>query len=119
MTTKVFITGDRSVDPVTAFGVTLPVLAGLVNSFGADVGFATGSMNSGVERAVRYILPGVTEFPHVNTDEGYIDFDARHKQVIEDADYVVFIHSDPLASRIGKSLVDIVPEDRLQMVTSF
>lgn len=116
--TTIFITGDRSVDPLSAVGATVQVVSQLVseaNEAGTELKFLTGSIPTGIERAVRYLLDA-DEVPHVNTAEGYIDFDERHDRVAQVADKVVFLHGDPLNSRIGASLVGHIPANKLVFV---
>jgi hypothetical protein len=108
----VFITGDRSLNPVIAANAVLSVISQLLDQE-PEIEIGTGDLEGGVERAVRYFLPNAIEVKHNITDAGYVDFDERHKRVAGTFDRVVFIHPDPLGSRIGKSLVETVPESQL------
>lgn len=112
--TDIFITGDRSVDPLTAIPMVLKALehSGVQES---DT-LATGSMEFGIERAVRYLLRA-DQLVYSTNDEGKPDFDGLFEVVAKTFDKVVFVHSDPLASKIGASLVKVVPADKLVFVT--
>jgi hypothetical protein len=112
--TSYFVTGDRGLDPLTAINETIRGLtqAGLT----PEDTLYTGSFKTGIERAVRYLFPSVTEIVHSDTDEGYADLAGRDEIVTQTVDRVVFIHSDPLASRIGRSLVDHITADKLVFV---
>lgn len=109
--TSYFITGDRSLDPITAFAVTYSSLATLKLTR-EDTVF-TGMFDTGVERAVRYLFPSAEVILHDVTADGHVDLDLRNKVILETVDQVVFVHSDPFNSRIGRSLVDSIPAARL------
>lgn len=117
-----FITGDRSIHPGAAAGLTNLVL---LKEFVADssVQFATGTEN-GVEAAVRFgaEAAGLTvltfETPSVEGHPEWKDF-AKRVQNVLDADpsaRFVVIHGSPENSRITKALCEMVPEDQLQIV---
>lgn len=106
----IYITGDRSLDPITAVTLVNVILTKIghelsqTGSPGAR--FVTGNSKSGIERAVRYMLPEpVLDVMHydINAD-GKPEFDEIHKIIAPNIDEVYFIHNDPLSSRIGKSL---------------
>lgn len=104
--TTIFVTGDRSLNPVTAFGIVAPVVNKLITDHPEGVRFVTGDALSGIERAMRYVIPD--HFIHVitrTTDaEGHTDWDASAKEAAGLADMAVVIHTDPLSSRLAKSV---------------
>lgn len=110
--TKVFITGDRQIDPITSAMVTVKVLQRLAKKFG-KVEVYTGCFETGIERAVRYVIKDAEVIFHDLDDAGYANLDARHATVKDTVDVAVMIHSNPLQSRIGKSLADHFPGDNL------
>lgn len=116
--TKVFVTGDRSVDPVTAAMVTAAQIAKFIKikGEGEKVEFYTGDFETGIERAVRYLVKDANVIFHDNDAEGHPDLEARHKIAAETADFALMIHPDPLKSRIGKSLAGHFPGDKLILV---
>lgn len=109
-----FITGDRSNDMLNTGFVAVEMLRALAK--GEDL--MTGD-NAGVERFVRDIAAHaevpllVVESPR--TEQGYVDWDKRHTAFTDEV-RVLFIHNDPQASRIGRSLLQNLPEDRLQLL---
>lgn len=112
---KVMITGDRSLLGHNAAAVA----AGIIGQLGYECAVAedklelyTGELD-GFEAAVRLIAGGLGMLcTLVPTGDG---FDSRHELVNSFMDKVVFIHGDPLASSIGKSLVKEIDEDKLVM----
>lgn len=107
---RVFITGDRSVNPVIAPMLLNMALQRAVATWGptyGDLEFSTGDQ-AGVEAAVRYLLPASkVEFAEVPTpttaDGDHPDFDARHALARHTCDAVLVVHGDPMSSRIAKS----------------
>jgi hypothetical protein len=111
----VFITGDRSLDALNPGFVAVEMLRALAK--GEDI--MTGD-NGGVEAVVR-TLAEQAEFPVIvvaspKNEAGYTDWDARH-QGLSDEVRVLFVHSEPMSSRIGHSLVASLPEERVQMLS--
>lgn len=112
--TTFFITGDRSLDPLTALTLTLPVITEHVKDGDSVV---TGSLPTGVERAVRYLFLQAGVMQYSSTDDDRPDFEGMFKIVNRtDVDKVLFIHPDPLASRVGAALVATIDPDKLEMV---
>lgn len=111
---KFFLTGDRSLDPVTSVAAAVQVIAALPVADVTDV--YTGDLN-GVERAVRYLLPGVNVIESLATDDGKPNLNERHERVRSLVDGAVLIHPDPLDSRIYASLVEFFGDEDLQVVT--
>lgn len=114
---KIFITGDRSMDPVLAVRVVDQVLRGLVSENHGDLAIATGNLSAGVERAVRYLLPDqmANVFPYEHTEDGRVDFEEMFKDLGTESDEIVFVHGDPSSSRIGKALFATVPSEKITM----
>lgn len=115
---KIFITGDRSMDPLSSVSAVMVSLAkadedGVVLD---DADVFTDSYETGVSRAVRYLLVQAQTVDPNLTDEGYVDMDELYTRVSEDVDKVYFVHSDPLGSRIGAALVKNVSPDKLVIV---
>jgi hypothetical protein len=114
---KIFITGDRSMDPVKAAGAVEAVIKDLIDQNNGDLAVATGNLAGGVERAVRYLLPegDVNVFPYEQTADGHVDFDEMFAALADESDEIVFVHMDPASSRIGKALFKIVPSEKITM----
>lgn len=93
----VFITGDRSVDPINAVIVAGIALAALP----PDAPVSTGSLG-GLEAAVRYLRPDATVYP-LNGDVSPQTLDERHERALLDEPQALLIHGDPLGSKIGAS----------------
>jgi hypothetical protein len=108
--TKFFVTGDRSVDPMTSLLMLTSGLeqAGFVS--GQD-SVATGTVEHGIERAARYL--GADTYTAGTESDGRTNWDVRHVQVVSDFDKVLFVHLDPTSSTIGKSLAALVPDEQL------
>jgi hypothetical protein len=112
---RLLITGDRTLSPVYPTMVLVEMLRAVSN--GQDI--ITGT-NDGVEALVRSagqeadVPVAVIENP--TTPEGWIDWDARHAGISEDTTVLV-IHADVHESRVGKSVLNTVPEDRVKLVT--
>lgn len=119
---KHFITGDRAVEPS---GAIVPVLCIMLRIAVGDPGatFATGD-NQGVETVV--IGAGLLANVEVEVvtspygEDGKVDWDARHESLVQvDGLVFDFIHSDPLSSRIGKSLERIAGPRVTHQIGSF
>ena len=118
---KFFITGDRS---RRMMPLEVPLVAGLLagimqsnwaaKATGQDealIEIVTGD-NTGVEQVVRDLLETLGATCHVvptgvDPDTQEPAWDVRHEVVNALADKVVFIHTAPLESSIGKSLEQI------------
>lgn len=119
---RIFITGDRSIDPGTAVPlVTLVLLKELVplGIMPGEVTIVTGE-NGGVEEAVRFVTNVVglnTEVLHNAVgDNGYTDWDARHDIVDRTCDRALAFHPDVHSSRITKSLLARVAENKVEVI---
>lgn len=114
---KIFITGDRSMDPVKAAGAVEAILKDLIVQNDGDLAVATGNLAGGVERAVRYLLPeaDVNVFPYEQTADGLINFDEMFAALADESDEIVFVHMDPQSSRIGKAIFAHVPSEKIRM----
>lgn len=125
--TTVFLTGDRSMNPLLAVSVAGQLLAeiGAANAIATLTGndpiaIATGD-NAGFERAIRDVLEGLGATPTVvptgtDPDTGKPAWDIRHEVVNALADRVVFIHTDPLSSSLGASLMKVCG-DKVELPT--
>lgn len=116
-----FITGDRAVPaPYAIPAVAMLMLKIMSDDPGAT--FATGD-NQGVESAVSLValtagieLPTVIESPR--TEAGKVDWDARHAAVLADPNVKIhFVHSEPLSSHIGASLLAFADSGRVDFVS--
>lgn len=94
----VFLTGDRSLDKVTA----VVAAAAVLSTLDEGTGVATGRLG-GFEAAVRYLVPDAAIYG--TTDTADESLDARHAAAAADMNEAVVFHTDPLASRITKSAV--------------
>lgn len=117
MTKNIFITGDRSMDPVAAAGAVDAILKDLVRINNGDIAIGTGSCAGGVERAVRYLVPEQAQnIAHYELDtEGNIDFESGLREIADVTDQVVFLHLDPLSSRIGRAIANVFPTEKVSM----
>lgn len=114
-----YLTGDRSIDPANAVAMVGKAVAQLhFENKGEELQFVTGTEPGGVEFAARFVLPAgalnVVERP--KTEEGWTNWDASHKDLVSKVDAAVVLHGDPLASRIGKSVSDVFPEDKVRFL---
>lgn len=114
---RVFITGDRQASPALAGQVAMQMLS----AAGTGREVMTGTSDTGVEAFVRTIgaqagFPvEVVENPR--TEDGqYVDWDARHQALADAGDVtVVGIHGDPQSSRILRSVIAVVPDERVEL----
>ena len=123
---KVFITGDRSMPldvAVVHAARAIGMLAAEATLGDDTILFATGE-NRGFEEGVRRIgkalgidLNIIENLLDTSGEVPKIDWDARHTTVAKWYDRVVVIHSDILVSRIGASCVQVVPEEKLLLLT--
>lgn len=119
MSKTFYLTGDRSMDPInSAVFVGKAVTQILFENEGEPVTFITGNAPSGVEQAVRFIVPPskLTVLERGKTPEGYIDFDASHKKIADIVDKAIVLHGDPLGSRIGQSVVSNFADDKVRFL---
>jgi hypothetical protein len=107
----VFLTGDRSLDKVTAVVAAAAVLSTLPE----DTEVATGRLG-GFEAAVRYLVPDAAIYGTADTADESLD--ARHVAAAEDMSEAVIFHTDPLASRIFKSAARTWGDDALTIYPS-
>lgn len=110
MTTTVFITGDRSQAPIPAAQIVQLVLAQILTEQtekNEPVQFMTGNASSGIERAVRYMLPEgyVQVVSYSITDDNHVDFDETYSVIADSVDKAIVIHTDPLNSRLAKAVM--------------
>lgn len=121
MTKVIYITGDRSIDPLTSVSLVNIVLSKIHHAEmvekGDGVRFMTGNSKTGIERAVRYLLPEpVVDVIHYDLNaDGKPEFDESFKVVAPMVTEVFFVHPDPLASRIGKALHQHVDSAKIHM----
>lgn len=103
--TKIFLTGDRSMDQMTSLVATMAALNGLVEEFGLLPEIATGDSLTGIESAVRFVLPGVRVFKSDMGSDGKPDLDARHAEAAVLFDRVLVVHTEPFESSIYRSAI--------------
>jgi hypothetical protein len=111
---KIYLTGDRSMNPVIAVAAAAQVAAMLPVEDVTDL--YTGDLG-GFESAVRYLVPGVNIVESLATDAGKPDLHELHGRVRPMVDAAVLVHPDPLDSRVYASLVEFFEDDALQVVT--
>lgn len=117
MTKRFYITGDRSAHPLTAVQVVAATLANLaMENKGEPFAIVTGNAPTGIESAVRYLVPkqACKVFERELNAEGKVDFDTQHILIKDDVDEVVFLHTDPLGSTVGKSVAKIFDADKVR-----
>lgn len=115
---KIFITGDRSMEAFAAVGIVNAVIEDLRRAnAGTVIGIGTGNCAVGIERAVRYMTPVGSEnvVSYTLDGEGNVDFEEAFRDLAEHVDEVVFIHTDPLSSRIGRALAATFPPEKILM----
>jgi predicted nucleic acid-binding protein len=107
--TVVYITGDRSMDAMTAFSITATIVNHELTAHPEGLRFVTGNANTGIERAMRYLVPEafIKVIERETAPEGHVDFDKANVLAAAEADYAVVIHPKPLDSRIAKSVAKI------------
>jgi hypothetical protein len=117
MTKTLYITGDRAINPLAAVNLVAGALSILTLENKAEpFAIVTGNAPTGVERAVRYLIPAqaVKVFEREKTAEGKVDFDTQHTLIKDDVDEVIFLHTEPLGSTIGKSVAKIFPPEKVR-----
>lgn len=119
MTKRIYITGDRSVNPLVAVQVVAATISNIAMEAKAkDEPFAliTGNAPQGIEAAVRYLVPkqAVKVFEREKDAEGKVDFDTQHYLIKDDVEEVIFLHTDPLSSTVGKSVAKIFDADKVR-----
>lgn len=113
-----FITGDRSM----AIFYPGQVAVEMIRALGQGNGIATGE-NDGVEAIVRALANeagveiGIVTNPETPLENGKVDWDARHA-TLPDHMTVVGVHADPHDSRVLQSVLRVVPDDRVRLVTA-
>ncbi len=116
--TRIFLTGDRSMNRFSAVMVAAQLYPDLEEYF-SDVNLGsivTGDL-SGFEAGVRYLYPDMEVLPSVRSTDGTVDLDERHARAKDRGlDYVIFVHPDPLDSKIYKSLVKYWGDNELKVV---
>lgn len=119
MTKRIYITGDRSVDPLAAVqivGATIANIAMQAKAKNEPFALITGDAPQGIESAVRYLVPkqAVKVFERERLVDGKVDFDTQHALIKDDVDEVIFLHTDPLSSTVGKSVAKIFDADKVR-----
>jgi hypothetical protein len=114
---NIFITGDRSMEPYLAAGAVNAILKDLVRQTGGDLAIGTGNCAGGIERAVRFLVPdSAMNLAHYSYDEdGKPDFESTFRELEDVIDQVVFIHTDPLSSSIGRAIAAVFPDEKVTM----
>lgn len=119
MTKRIYITGDRSIDPLAAVQIVAATIANVAveaKKTNEPFSLVTGNAPQGIESAVRYLVPkqAVKVFEREKTVEGKVDFDTQHILIKDDVDEVIFLHTDPLSSTVGKSVAKIFDADKVR-----
>lgn len=119
MTKRIYITGDRSINPLAAVqvvGATIANIAMKAKATNEPFALITGNAPQGIEAAVRYLVPkqAVKVFEREMTAEGKVDFDTQHYLIKDDVEEVIFLHTDPLSSTVGKSVAKIFDADKVR-----
>jgi len=120
--TRIFLTGDRSLDPAASLVLAASTISqlGLEGAAsGEPIELVTGD-NKGFEQSIRSFcdalkIPYETYPTGVNPDTGKPAWDTRHEMVNLTCDQVIFLHVDPQSSSIGASLFRTVEEGKIVM----
>lgn len=110
---NIYITGDRSMAPMTAAFTVDRIIKSLLESAAIkgveDVHFITCNAPGGVEAAVRYLVPNdfLTVVKRNIGVDGHLDFDATNELIQMSAQQVIVLHPDPMASRVTQSVARI------------
>jgi len=117
---RIFLTGDRSMDPATSVLAAIAVIQDVqMRAFDAGetiIEVATGDL-PGFEAAVRYLLPGsVRIFDAPLLDSGKPDLDARHRAAAVDYDNALVFHTAPMESSIYRSAIGFWSDDALEVL---
>lgn len=113
--TKIFLTGDRSINPLLGVAYTASVVAQLATEAtlnGEELEFSTGD-NDGFEACARAFFQTFNVNVQVvatgvDPDTEKPAWDTRHEVVDSFADKVVVVHSSPLESSIAKSALKVL-----------
>lgn len=114
-----YLTGDRSIDPANAVAIVGKAVAQLhFENKGEELAFVTGTEPGGVEFAARFIIPtgALTVIERPKAPEGWTNWDKSHATIEPTVDAAVVLHGDPLASRIGKSVSDNFPPEKIRFL---
>jgi len=120
---KVFLTGDRSMPEPLALMTAASTIAQVTMEAAAaetNVVFSTGD-NGGFEQGVRAILKSLNVDHQViptgvNPETKKPAWDTRHEVANAACEKAVFVHTDPLSSSIGSSLMKVMG-DKVTMAT--
>lgn len=110
---NVYITGDRSLSPMSSAVVVNNVLNSILTAAATqgvdDVHIITSTSSGGIEAAVRYLVPKehLTVVKRNMGADGHLDFDATNDLIQMSANQVIVLHPDPMASRITQSVARI------------
>jgi hypothetical protein len=98
-----------------AASVVALVLNTILTQHPEGIALITGDSPSGVEKAVRYLVPGnaLTVVQRTLDDNNRPDFDTAHQAMVDSVDEVFVIHTDPLNSRLTKSVAQIFPAEKV------
>jgi hypothetical protein len=117
--TTIYLTGDRAIDPLTAANLAAAAINDLVQEAHGDIEFITGDAPTGIERAVRYLIPesrlnviarNLDEDGRPNLDLAHEAIKSAHPDVVP-----VLLHTAPLESKIGASAVKIFGEANVKL----
>jgi len=117
--TTVYLTGDRSIDPLTAANLAAAAIQDLVHEAHGDIEFVTGDAPSGIEKAVRYLVPEarLSVVTRQLDEDGRPNLDLAHEAIKAEHPGVVpvLLHSAPLDSKIGASAVKVFGEEAVKL----
>lgn len=111
--TTIYVTGDRSFEPLMAVQVVAAVLNTVIQKTGGQLKIVTGNSPTGIERAVRYLVPDpLVTVVDYSMNEGKPDFLASMPTIKAEADGGAYvIHLDPLNSRLAQAVsMSFAPE---------
>lgn len=113
----IYITGDRSLDPLTAALNAGAMLNMIAEQQGTDISVITGDAPTGVENAVRYLFGASEKLTVVSrkvTDDKP-DHDEFHNRLKASVDEVYILHGAPLDSSITKSAMRVFDPDKVHL----
>lgn len=117
--TTIFLTGDRALAPLTALSALVAALDSVLAEWPEGTEFphfATGDSDTGIERAARYLFPGVRVFAtEETTEDGKPDFRARNAAASVTCDRVLVVHTAPMESSIFAAAVATWDDDDLML----
>lgn len=120
MSPKILIIGDRAMHPMLAVNAVMHALSELATNLPGltERDFITGDLETGVERAVRYLLPKVNTFVYPLGADGKPDFEQAYEDLADDVRLVVILHTDPLSSHVARAAMAQFPQHSILLPMS-